>query len=121
MYTFSQSHMIVLGRLPAPIGISVTMPFISPEIVYIAVELPSRLKSDGAIAKPALTTLAAQYFPKSWIYRKNQGFPTQSTRWPKGQLGRWSGILSEERTTFRGVLDLAALRAAEVGRDDEAI
>jgi asparagine synthase (glutamine-hydrolysing) len=113
--------MAASDRLSAPFGISVEMPFISPEIVDVALQLPSRLKADGGIAKPVLKTLAARYYPKELVYRNKQGFPTPTSRWLGGPLGHCRSTLSEERTASRGVLDLAALRAAEVGRDDEAI
>lgn len=121
LYTFNQSHMAAYDRLSAPFGISVKLPFLAPEMVDVALEVPSRLKADRDIAKPVLKTLAARYFPKDWIYRTKQGFPTQISCWLEGQLGQWRRLLSEERTATRGFLDLAALRAAKVGRDDEAI
>lgn len=121
IYTFNQSHMAVLDRLSAPWGVSVNLPFISPEMVNVALEVPSRLKADGGIAKPVLKTLAARYFPKDWIYRQKQGFPTQTSRWLDGQLGQWRRLLSEERTSARGLLNLEPLRAAEAGRHFEAI
>jgi asparagine synthase (glutamine-hydrolysing) len=121
LYTFNQSQMTVYDRLSAPLGINVLMPFVSPEVVDVAVELPSPLKFTGDTAKPVLKAVAARYFPRQWIYRKKQGFPTQTARWLGGALGDWRGMLTGQRATSRGILDFAALETARVGRDDEAI
>ena len=121
LYTFVQTNMVVLDRLAAPFGICVEMPFLSPDIVNTALELPIGLKADRNGAKPVLKTLAARYFPKGWIYRTKQGFPTDTSRWLRGPLSRWTQILSEKRTASRGLLDISALQAADVGRDYETI
>lgn len=121
IYTFNQSHMAVFDRLSAPFGIAINLPFLSPELVNVALELPSCFKADGEIAKPVLKRLAARYFPKDWIYREKQGFPTQISSWLDGQLGQWRRLLSEERTASRGILNLNELRSAVVGRQYEAI
>ena len=121
LYTFNQSHLTVFDRLSAPLGIPVELPFLSPEIVELASQLPSRFKADGDMAKPVLKVLAARYFPRDWIYRKKQGFPTQTSRWLGGLLSHWTSMLTDERTSSRDIVDLPTLHAAQVGRDDEAI
>lgn len=118
LYTFNQSHTQVYDRLGAPMGVNVTTPFLSPEIVQVAESLPSRLKSDGHIAKPVLKTLAARYFPREWIYRPNQGFPTPASRWIEGPLDDWRRALLDERMAMRGVVELA--KSAN-GDDFEAV
>ena len=121
LYTFNQTHTQVFDRLGAPYGISVTSPFLAPEIVDVAEKLPSRLKADGRIAKPVLKTLAARFFPKEWIYRQHQGFPTPTSRWLEGPLSSWRHALSDERMASRGVMNVAAIRAGDADRNYEAI
>ena len=121
LYTFNQSHTQVFDRLGAPHGIYVTSPFLAPEIVDIAETLPSRLKADGHIGKPVLKTLAARFFPKEWIYREHQGFPTPTSRWLEGPLSSWRRALSDERMASRGVMNVAAIRAGDADRNYEAI
>ncbi len=121
LYTFNQSHTQVYDRLGAPFGISVTTPFLAPEMVDIAEKLPSRLKADGRVTKPVLKTLAARYFPEEWIYRKNYGFPTPSSQWLRGPLSSWRSALSDERMASRGLVNVAAITARDVDRNYEAI
>ena len=106
LYTFNQTHTQVFDRLGAPYGIYVTSPFLAPEIVDVAETLPSRLKADGRIAKPVLKTLATRFFPKEWIYREHQGFPTPTSRWLQGPLSSWRHALSDERMASRGVMNV---------------
>ena len=121
LYTFNQTHTQVFDRLGVPFGISVTSPFLAPEIVEVAGRLPSKLKADGRESKPVLKALAARYFPKAWIYRPNQGFPTPTSHWLHGPLNSWRRALSSERTEIRGVVNTAAIRAGDVDRNYEAI
>lgn len=121
IYTFNQSHFAVLDRLSAPFGLPVTMPFLSPEMVAMARELPHRLKASGELAKPVLKRLMSRSFPAEWVYRKKQGFPTQTTRWLAGPLRRWHRTLTEERTAARDLLALKTLRASDVEPYYEAV
>src|SRR5688572_17277492 len=90
-------------------------------MVEIAETLPSTLKADGPTAKPVLKTLAARFFPREWIYRPHQGFPTPTTQWLQGPFSSWRRQLSGERMASRGLLSVADLQAMEAGRDYEAI
>jgi len=121
LYTFNQTHTQVYDRLGAPFGVNVTAPFLAPEMVDIAEQLPSTLKSDDGLAKPVLKKLAARFFPKEWIYRQNQGFPTPTSRWLHGPLSSWRRALSDERTESRSLVNITAVRAGGVDRDYEAI
>ena len=120
LYTFNQSHTQVYDRLGAPFGICVTTPFLAPEIVDVAAKLPSKFKADGQVAKPVLKRLAARLFPKEWIYRPHQGFPTPTSHWLQGPLKSWRHALCGERTESRGLVNVAAIRA-DADRDYEAI
>jgi asparagine synthase (glutamine-hydrolysing) len=121
LYTFNQSHSQVYDRLGAPYGMQVTMPFLLPDLVEVAAKLPSILKSDGSIAKPVLKAVATRYFPKEWIYRKNQGFPTPTARWLEGPLGPWRRALFDRRMAGRAFASVAAIRDWDHCRDHEAV
>ncbi len=120
LYTFNQSHTQVYDRLGAPFGIGVTTPFLAPEIVDVAVQLPSKFKADGRVAKPVLKKLAARFFPEEWIYRPHHGFPTPTSHWLQGPLKSWRHALCGERTESRGLVNVAAIRA-DADRNYEAI
>ena len=121
LYTFNQTHTQVFDRLGAPFGISVTSPFLAPEVVDVAEELPSHLKADGRVTKPVLKALAARFFPREWIYRQHQGFPTPTSRWLEGPLSSWKRELSDERMASRGVMNVEAIRAGDADHNYEAI
>ena len=121
LYTFNQTHTQVYDRLGAPFGVHVTTPFLAPEVVDVAENLPSTLKSDGRIAKPVLKALASRFFPKEWIYRTNQGFPTPTSRWLQGPLIPWRHSLCDDRMASRGLLTIGAVQAGDAGRNCEVI
>jgi asparagine synthase (glutamine-hydrolysing) len=121
IYGFNQSHLAVFDRCGAPLGATVEMPFLSPEVVAVAESVPDLLKSCDGTAKPVLKNLAARNFPREWVYRRKQGFPTATTSWLKGPLRSWLRILSEPRAANRGLMDVNALRYASADRDFEAI
>lgn len=120
LYTFNQSHTQVYDRLGAPFDICVTTPFLAPEVVDVAGELPTHLKADGHIAKPVLKRLASRFFPEEWINRPHQGFPTPTSQWLQGALKSWRRALSDDRTESRGVVNVAAI-GADAGRNYEAV
>lgn len=113
-YWFNQSHLAVLDRLGAPLGMPIGKPFLSPEVLQVARVLPSEFKAIGNEAKPVLKRLMARSFPAEWVYRKKQGFPTQTSRWLNQPLLRWRRMLSEERTRDRALLSLRSRRKADV-------
>jgi asparagine synthase (glutamine-hydrolysing) len=121
LYTFNQSHTQAYDRLGAPFGVAVVTPFLAPEVVGIAERLPSGLKTDGVESKPVLKTLAARYFPREWIYRPHQGFPTPTLRWLQGPLERWRREMFDRRTETRGDGVLSTLRGRPVDVDFEAV
>ena len=98
-----------------------TTPFLAPELVDIAERLPSRLKADGHIAKPVLKLLAARYFPKEWIYRPNQGFPTPTLRWIDGPLGRWKRELLDDWTARSNVFGVGTCSDPDAASHYEAV
>lgn len=121
LYTFLQSHQEMFERCATPFGISVSLPFLAPQIVEEAQRLPTHFKSDRRIAKPVLKKLAARHFPPEWIYREKQGFPTLPARWLDGPLAAWRRIIGEKRTAERGLVNAGPLQAAAAGSSFEAI
>ncbi len=120
-YWFNQSHSAVLDRLGAPLGLPTVKPFLSPEILAVAHVLPSEFKAIGEVAKPVLKRLMARSFPAEWVYRKKQGFPTQTARWLNQPLLRWRRMLNENRTRERALLSLRSKRRADVDLHYEAV
>jgi len=121
IYGFNQSHLSVFDRIGSQFGQSVILPFLAPEVVSVACRLPSSLKSDGDMAKPVLKALAARYLPREWVYRRKQGFPTDTVRWLSGPLRGWRAMLEEPRSFNRAVFDIRPLLNADPNQAFEAI
>jgi hypothetical protein len=63
----------------------------------------------------------ARSFPAEWVYRRKQGFPTQTARWLRQPLLRWRRMLGEDRTRDRALLSLRNKRRADVDPHYEAV
>jgi len=69
-------------------SLEVRVPFLDNELVKVARELPIKQQINLFKKKILLKKLAAQYFPKSIIYRKKQGFSAPLEIWMRSQTSQ---------------------------------
>ena len=62
------------------------LPYLDSKIINFAFELPSKYKLKGIQGKYLLKKVAEQYFPKSLVWRKKQGFSVPLNYWFKKEL-----------------------------------
>jgi asparagine synthase (glutamine-hydrolysing) len=82
-------------------------PFVDVELIDLANRIPFNLKSRLFTGKYIIKRLAERYFPKSFIYKRKEGFgvPMKSFFMDKKGLGRYFDILTDSRTLNRGIWD----------------
>ena len=121
MYTLISSHMEKMDRFFTPKGIRVLTPFMSPEAVRVAAELPSEYKLRGSTTKPILRDLAETFYPRDWIYAPKLGFPTPKTHWLNGPLRQRVDTMRRGDTPVSSLFGSKAIRSLRTPADYEAI
>lgn len=110
LYTSNRNQLFVYTALAAEFDIEVGFPFISREVLDVAATLPDRLKQDEKGAKPILKKLACRYIPADWVYASKFGFASPGTDWLVGALAPYNKILLDDRTSARGIFDMAVVK-----------
>jgi asparagine synthase (glutamine-hydrolysing) len=83
-------------------------PFLDPEFVEFARELPPGLKLRGLDEKYILKRLAARFVPKQIVQREKYGFHAPGSPWLLRQNAEWvNDLLSPERIRRDGYFDPA--------------
>jgi asparagine synthase (glutamine-hydrolysing) len=80
-------------------------PFVDVELIELANRIPFNLKSRFFTGKYIIKRLAERYFPKSFIYKRKEGFgvPIKTFFMDKNGMGRYFDILTDSRTLNRGI------------------
>jgi asparagine synthase (glutamine-hydrolysing) len=106
--TYTRNHAEKMDRLASPLGLEVLAPFLSPEVMEVAIRLPERLKVAKEL-KVILKDLVASHYPRDWMSRRKQPFPVPIRDWVVGALEPFVALLRDERTLARGIFDVQAL------------
>ncbi len=80
-------------------------PFLDVDLISLANHLPFRLRSRGLTGKYIIKRLAARYFPRSFIYKRKEGFGVPLKKYflnPHG-MGKYFDLLRDQRTRERGI------------------
>ncbi len=111
-------------KLSMAVGVETRVPFLDPDLVRFAAQLPPALKMKGRETKYLLRKLMERYLPREVIYRPKTGFGTPLRSWLQaGQLdGLCHRYLSAQTIGKRGIFDPLAvanlLAATRAGRTD---
>jgi asparagine synthase (glutamine-hydrolysing) len=88
-YQGTVSHMATLTAMARPSGIAMGYPFLTPEVLDVALALPDAYKERDGLPKPVARDLGARHYPRDWVEAPKLGFPTPTVRWLRGPLGPW--------------------------------
>lgn len=87
-------------------GLEARCPFLDPEVVGLALAIPSAFKSDGLEGKRILKDAFASLLPPETLARGKQGFGVPLAKWFRGPLrGMVSDLLLDVRARQRGIFD----------------
>lgn len=106
-------------------GVEVRVPFLDPELVELAAQLPDRYLQRGRVGKWILKKAMEPLLPHAVIYRPKTGFGAPLRRWMRHELREIAGdMLSEQSLRRRGLFDPAAVQRLiadnDAGRKDAA-
>ena len=75
-----------LDRMSMAASLESRVPFLDPNLVTLAFQIPDRLKIQKGQTKHLLKSVAARYVPKPCVYRPKEGFSIPIKHWLRNQL-----------------------------------
>jgi len=92
-------------------SIEVRVPYLDPDLVALATQIPPQLKQRGRTGKWILKQAMAPRLPADIIHRSKTGFGTPLRTWLSGRLRpQIQEVLSSEALRARGLFDPAAVQ-----------
>ena len=99
-------------KMSMAVGVEVRVPFLDPDLVEFAAQIPPHFKQRGRQGKWILKKAMEPYLPSDVIYRPKSGFGAPLRSWLKFELRDWlSDTLSFDRLQRRGLFDPHAVHS----------
>jgi asparagine synthase (glutamine-hydrolysing) len=124
-YFLSDHNLNYTDKMSMAVGIEVRVPFLDPDLVSLAAQIPDRYKQRGAEGKWILKKAMEELLPKDVIYRSKTGFIVPLRTWLAGPLRSVANdLLSGDSVQRRGLFDADAvtrlMRENDQGKADYA-
>ena len=98
-------------KMGMAVGVEIRVPFLDPELMSLAAQIPLKLRQHGREGKWVLKKAMEPFLPKEVIYRPKSGFGAPVRAWLRGDLrGLVDDVLSQDVIIRRGMFDPAAVR-----------
>ena len=88
-YQGTVSHMVTSTAISDPFGITMGYPYLTPEVLEVALALPDEYKERDGVSKPVMKALGSRFYPREWVLEEKLGFPTPTVFWMRGELAPW--------------------------------
>ena len=91
-------------------GVELRVPFLDPELVALAFQVPDHMKISGGHTKALLKRMAARYIPIDCVYRPKEGFSIPIKNWLMGEfLPVMEEALNADRIKQEGIFNLSTV------------
>jgi asparagine synthase (glutamine-hydrolysing) len=122
-FFLSDHNLIYTDKMSMQAGVEVRVPFLDPDLVALAAQVPDHHKQHGREGKWILKKAMEPLLPREIIYRPKTGFGAPLRHWLRHELREWMhDLLSEKRVSQRGIFEPSAvqslIKANEQGRVD---
>jgi asparagine synthase (glutamine-hydrolysing) len=77
----SDNILTKVDRMSMAVSLEARVPYLDPEVVELAFNIPEKLKVDSRETKIILKRIASRYVPKECIYRPKEGFSIPIKNW----------------------------------------
>ena len=110
-FFLSDHNLNYTDKMSMAAGVEVRVPFLDPELVELAANIPARFKQRGRVGKWVLKKAMEPWLPHDVIYRPKTGFGAPLRRWMRHDLRELLGdLLSEESLRRRGLFNPVAVQ-----------
>ncbi|QNJ07706.1 asparagine synthase (glutamine-hydrolyzing) [Synechococcus sp. Minos11] len=111
-FFLTDHNLLYTDKMSMAVGVEVRVPFLDPDLVEFAAQIPTQFKQRGRQSKWILKKAMEPYLPKDVIYRPKSGFGAPLRRWLQVELRDWlADTLSVERLRSRGLFDPQAVQS----------
>ena len=105
LYYLPDDILVKVDRASMAVGLETRAPFLSPELITFAWQLPQSMKIQNGTGKRILKTLLHRYVPKELVDRPKMGFGVPLDSWLRGPLKEWAdSLLNEKALQASGLL-----------------
>jgi asparagine synthase (glutamine-hydrolysing) len=110
-FFLTDHNLTYTDKMSMAVGVEVRVPFLDPDLVEFAAQIPPQFKQRGRQGKWILKKAMEPYLPKEVIYRPKSGFGAPLRRWLQVELRDWlADTLSVDRLQRRGLFDPHAVQ-----------
>jgi len=93
-----------VDRMSMAVSLESRVPYLDPELVSLAFNIPAQLKVSGNTTKVLLKKVAARHIPRECVYRPKEGFSIPIKHWLKTTLRPlMDELLSEQSIRQQGL------------------
>jgi asparagine synthase (glutamine-hydrolysing) len=115
---FPDDLLTKVDRASMSVGLEVRLPFLDPEVIKAAWQLPMELRVGSGPTKQVLRQILASKLPASIVNGPKRGFSVPLGRWLTGPLRDWArDTLAVAGRQFDGILDLKAVERQRLQQD----
>ena len=95
-----------VDRMSMAVSLEARVPFLDPDVVDLAFQVPESLKTDANTTKIILKKVAAKHVPKECIYRPKEGFSIPIKNWLNNEFKPlMDELLSNEKIKADGIFE----------------
>jgi len=110
-FFLTDHNLTYTDKMSMAVGVEVRVPFLDPDLVEFAAQIPHQFKQRGRHGKWILKKAMEPYLPMEVIYRPKSGFGVPLRRWLQVELRDWlDDTLSVDRLQRRGLFDPHAVQ-----------
>lgn len=97
-----------VDRMSMAVSLEARVPFLDPDVIDLAFQLPEKFKTDSNTTKIILKKVAAVHVPKECIYRPKEGFSIPIKNWLNNEFKPlMDELLSERNIKSDGIFEPA--------------
>ena len=100
-----------VDRMSMAVSLEARVPFLDPDVVDLAFQIPESLKTNANTTKIILKKVAAKHVPQECIYRPKEGFSIPIKNWLNNEFKPlMDNLLSEEKIKSDGIFEPEMIR-----------